>query len=187
MKKRDIILDFTTLLDVTLILLFFFILFSNFQVTDAKEAAGQKMQEAQNLYSEGQALQEQVKEELEHIRESESRYGENVEGILEFNNGLNLKLILEVADEDSWQVNVFKGQDSVGSIDCDSDITKGLFKLLENAGYTTKDTIICDYIYDASQPGSLVAYRVMTEVIKEVKQEYRYLYYSETDISILED
>ena len=38
MNKREIILDFTSLLDVIMIILFFFILFSHLETEDAKTA-----------------------------------------------------------------------------------------------------------------------------------------------------
>ncbi len=41
MKVREIILDFTSLLDVVMIILFFFILFSSFDVETATEKANQ--------------------------------------------------------------------------------------------------------------------------------------------------
>lgn len=187
MKRRDVILDFTTLLDVALILLFFFILFSNVQVTDATAAAEQKQQEAESLMADAKDMQEQAGKELEHIKEAEDRDGENIEGILEFDRGLNVKFILEVEDENNWQLRVYKGQDKLGDIHCKDNVAIDLMELMDNAGYGAKDTLICDYIYDASKPGSLAAYRSMADVIEEVRQRYEYFYYSETDISVLED
>ncbi|MBQ4282813.1 MAG: hypothetical protein IJB96_02670 [Lachnospira sp.] len=187
MKKRDVILDFTTLLDIALILLFFFILFSNLQVTDASDAADKKMQEAESLYSQAENMHEQLENELEHIKEAPDRDGENIDGILEFDKGLNVKFILEVQSENVWELNVYKGQESIGDIRSDSNVAVEVIKLLEHSGYEPGDTLICDYIYNASQPGTLAAYRAMTEVIKSVKQEFKYFYYSETDISMMED
>ena len=45
-KKKDLILDFTSLLDVVMLLLFFFILFSRFDVSRARTAADDAKAEA---------------------------------------------------------------------------------------------------------------------------------------------
>lgn len=187
MKIRDVILDFTTLLDITLILLFFFVLFSNVQVTDAASNASQKMQEAESLMADAQGMQEELSAELEHIKGAADRDGENIEGILEFDKGLNIKFVLDITNESTWQLNVYRGQEGIGNISCESDIGEELLELMEEEQYDANDTLICDYIYDGAKPGSLSAYRTMEDVIKTVKQKYKYFYYSETDISVLED
>ena len=46
MNKREIILDFTSLLDVIMIILFFFILFSHLETEDAKLALEAAQQNA---------------------------------------------------------------------------------------------------------------------------------------------
>ena len=45
MKKRDVILDFTSLLDVTLIVIFFFVLFSHLDSQENKARTDAKVQE----------------------------------------------------------------------------------------------------------------------------------------------
>lgn len=187
MKKRDVILDFTALLDVTLILLFFFILFSNLQVTDAADEAQHKMAEAENLMAEAQEFQDMLSQELEHIKDSSDRQGANIESILEFDKGNNLKLVLDVNDAYSWTLRVFKGDRDIAVISASDSVYDKLKDAIGNAEYTTSDTIICDYVYDASQPGSLAAYRAVDSAIRELKYDYKYFYYSETDISIWED
>ena len=105
MKRKDVVLDFTPLLDVTLILLFFFLLFSTFEVESAKaelnnqvEAAEKQMQEANSKYEEANALAEQLKEDLEIVENASNRQASNIEALLEFNRGANVKLILSMKD-----------------------------------------------------------------------------------------
>ena len=58
-------------------------------------------------------------------------------------------------------------------------------KLFEQ--YTPEDTLFCEFILDGSKAGTASAYRTIDKAIKFVRSTYSNLYYSETDISIVED
>ena len=71
MKKRDVILDFTSLLDVTLIVIFFFVLFSHLDSQENKARTDAKVQElevaiqeAEDRESEADALAKQLENEI---------------------------------------------------------------------------------------------------------------------------
>ncbi|MGO5020539.1 hypothetical protein ACTQ32_12145 [Roseburia faecis] len=71
MRKRDIVLDFTSLLDVTLIVIFFFVLFSHLDEQENKARTESKVQElevaiqeAEDRESEADKLIEQLENEI---------------------------------------------------------------------------------------------------------------------------
>ena len=119
-KKKDLILDFTSLLDVVMLLLFFFILFSRFDVKNTQTAADDAKAEAaaQIALAEAEAREKteeakkskvryddlikentELQERLEHnIRIVDQVTSQEADEIVAFNSGNNLKLILTEAD-----------------------------------------------------------------------------------------
>lgn len=127
MNKRQIILDFTSLLDVIMIILFFFILFARIETDNAKavldgDKAALEEQQAQLTEQQSQIelqqiqLQEDkekyevlIQEEEDYLNElnsSESAAAMNVAGIHEFSQGTNLKINLNM-NNDNWRLDVF--------------------------------------------------------------------------------
>lgn len=115
-KKKDLILDFTSLLDVVMLLLFFFIIFSRFDVTRAETEADNAKTEAEAQVA---IAESQAQEKIEEAKKSKEQYDILVEEnselqdqleheinivnqvtpdeakeIITFNRGNNLKLIL---------------------------------------------------------------------------------------------
>jgi len=71
MKKREILLDFTSLLDVVLIMLFFFILFGSLDVEQAKTSAQEKEAEYNEKVNELESERIQLEQEYLDITQSE--------------------------------------------------------------------------------------------------------------------
>ena len=200
MKRKDVLLDFTPLLDVTLILLFFFLLFSTFEMEEAKmqldaqiEAAQEQYAEAENRmeeanakYAEADALTEQLREDLTIIESASERQASNVEALLEFNRGANIKLILSMND-DGAVLRVFQGETLITTTTPDGDLAGIICAALKESGYTEQDTVLCEFILDGSEAGTATAYRKIKQNLMYVKGEFNYFYYSETDISMGED
>lgn len=193
MKKRDILLDFTSLLDVTLILIFFFVIFShmdNAQNTAKREEKEAELESQLNdaMERESQAadLMEQLEHELGIVQDADDRAKDNVEEILEFAKGTNLKFILEM-NGDEWTLVAAGKNDMVSKISESDNIVRKLREVLVNADYDSEDTILCEFIYNGSQANTVSAYRKITKAIKELQKTYTYLYFSETDISVGED
>lgn len=199
-RKRDLFLDFTSLLDITLIILFFFIMFSHMEIADSKATADALMAKAEVAMSQAEAreqsavkkmqetedLEEQLNDELELVRQANEREAENLEAMLEFGRGHNIKMLLKM-ENDSWTLNVYSGDELISVIASASNISQGLIDVLTDAGYTSSDTLFCEFILDGSQAGTASAYRTITRAIIEACNTYGHLYYSETDISLLED
>lgn len=73
MKKRQIILDFTSLLDVIMIILFFFIIFSNLETDNLKKDLEDKQQQVSAKLEEAKAKNDKADELLGEAQEKMSR------------------------------------------------------------------------------------------------------------------
>ena len=190
MKKRDVILDFTSLLDVTLIVIFFFVLFSHLDSEENKTRTDAKMQEleiaiqeAEDREEKASALGEQLENEISIVKEYSDRQGSNVSEILEFNRSENVKMILDMTSE-NWSVRVIKGDSVISTVVGSDNIGSDLKDVLSKAGYDNTETIFCDLVFDGSLPGTASAYRTIKRGMEDVSKDYRYFYSSETDLSI---
>ena len=190
MKKRDVILDFTSLLDVTLIVIFFFVLFSHLDSQENKARTDAKVQElevaiqeAEDRESEADALAKQLENEISIVKEYSNRQASNVSEMLEFNRSENIKIILDM-NADNWSVRVIKGDLVISTVMGSDNIGIDLKKALVDAGYDNTKTIFCDFVFDGSLPGTASAYRQIKKGIEDVSKEYNYFYSSETDLSI---
>lgn len=190
MKKRDVILDFTSLLDVTLIVIFFFVLFSHLDSQENKARTDAKVQElevaiqeAEDRESEADALAKQLENEISIVKEYSNRQASNVSEMLEFNRSENIKIILDM-NADNWSVRVIKGDLVISTVMGSDNIGIDLKKALVDAGYDNTKTIFCDFVFDGSLPGTASAYRQIKKGIEDVSKEYKYFYSSETDLSI---
>ncbi len=192
MKKREPVLDFTSLLDVTLIIIFFFVLFShlddeeNKNRTDAVIREYQAaMQEAEKRETEADGLKQQLEQELSVVREYSDKKADEISEILEFNKSGNLKLILDVdeADPTKWKLRAIRGA-SVHFMEGSPEIGTELIELLETLGYEQDVTMFCDLVFDGNAPGTLTAYKILSLNLNEVRKKYPHLYTSETDLSI---
>lgn len=190
MRKRDIVLDFTSLLDVTLIVIFFFVLFSHLDEQENKARTESKVQElevaiqeAEDRESEADKLIEQLENEIAIVQDYSERQASNVSEMLEFNRSENIKIILDM-DSTKWSVRIIKAENILATIEGKENISNEIKQVLSDAGYDNTKTIFCDLVFDGSLPGTASAYRNITKSIREVSEEYRYMYTSETDLSI---
>lgn len=193
MKKRDVILDFTSLLDVTLIVIFFFVIFSHLDTEENRAKTEAKVEELETAIEEAEEreviaeeLIAQLEKEIEIVRESDGRQASNVEEILEFGKSGNIKIILFMQDK-GWMLRINCKEEVVAEISSTENVGEELRTAIQNAGYSADDTVFCDFVFDGSLPGTASAYRKITKGLDEVEKTYKYLYYSETDLSIGEE
>ena len=193
MKKRDIILDFTSLLDITLIVIFFFVLFSHLDSEENKAITEAKVKELEIAIEKADAkeanaaeLVEQLEQEIRIVREVDERQAANVEELLSYQKSGNIKMIL-VMQENGWIVRVQSKQSVVAEIDAQAQIGEQLITAIQVAGYDVEDTILCDFIFNGLLRGTASAYRTIKKGLHLVEKEYPFLYYSETDLSIGEE
>jgi len=190
MNKRDIFLDFTSLLDVTLIVIFFFVIFSHLDSEENKNATEQKLDEMQQAIAEAESkefeaneLIEQLENEIDMVRDSDENEAEILEEMIEYSRSANIKIIVSVND-DGWSARVSYKEEVVAVLDEDSDIEAEITKILDDAGYDENSTIFCDFIYDGSVPKTNKAYRRITKAIDNLTKDYENLFCSKTDLSI---
>ena len=123
MKKRQINLDFTSLLDVIMIILFFFIIFSSLETDNLKkdledkqqqvsaelEEAKAKNNKADELLGEAQKKNEQADKRLEEANSAVDRSGDNADAIMDFSENKDLKLHLDMNGENGWTLKFAYG------------------------------------------------------------------------------
>lgn len=189
MKKRDIFLDFTSLLDVTLIIIFFFVLFSHLENEENKALTEEKTAQLQEQIEIAEAREEEASElisqltqQIEIVKDLDERQAENMEAMLEFVTGKNLKLVLDLSQTERV-IRVDKDNKVIAEININEDVTTELLKAMELAGYTKEDTIFCDIVYDGLSNGSNKAYKTIMAALDDVKSTYPNMYYSVTNIS----
>ena len=203
MNKREIILDFTSLLDVIMIILFFFILFSHIETADAKLAlqkaqeradslsaeAEQKIEAADDLLSE---LEEKEKSAEEKLREADlagERQGQNVSGIMDFSKNINIRIVLNVEQEnDSWNLGIYRGDDLLSQIEGDSDAKKmsdEFSDLISDIGYTSDNTLLCIFVYDGGKSGTRRPFLTTEKMLEELQKQYEHFFYSKINLNQL--
>lgn len=190
MKKKDIFLDFTSLLDVTLIIIFFFVIFSHLDSEENKAFVEEKVNEletsiyeAEQRESDARDLLQAVEEELEMVRNVDKRQSLNLEAMIEYVQGANIKIILDIED-DVWNIRIIHNGKLLDKITKEKPVGEQLIQVFQKAGYKKEDTIFCDFTFDGSVPGTAKAYNMIKKGLDEVKEEYGYMYFSETDLSI---
>lgn len=193
MKKREIFLDFTSLLDVTLIVIFFFVLFSHLDSEENKKMTEAKVNELEVAIEEAEdreayaiELSEQLETEIQIVRDSDERQASNIEEILEYGKSGNIKIIL-LMQEKGWKIRINCKEEVVAEINSNENVGESLLKAIQKTEYAEEDTVFCDFVFDGSLPGTASAYRKITKGLEQVEEEYKYLYYSETDLSIGEE
>ena len=192
MKLREIILDFTSLLDVFMLILFFFILFSHFEVEEAKNTADQAMQDAAALSESAEAMIEQAEEELSVLEEVSHGKAVDLTALMELSRGtlIQSKLIME-ASGDFWtlefrrkeEVSGQENQIAVLEQDAHQEISQKIIIILQKQGYEQEDKIPFLFFYDGTEIGSETAFNTIHEAFREVRRTYPHFYCIELDIS----
>ena len=186
---KELLLDFTPLLDVTMILLFFFVLFSRIGVDGIRQEAAQNMQDAKALHTEAvqmmsdaEALQADAADQLAILAEADVRAAEAAEAMIAFSRGENYRLRLKM-ETDGWVLRIYQGKNIVGALTDSKTFTEDLKDSLDRAGWKTADTLLCEFCYEAADPGSRAAYRRVSSALKEIRKQYPHVYISEIDLS----
>lgn len=190
MKIREIILDFTSLLDVFMLILFFFILFSHFEVEEAKETASQALDEANAIAETAESMFQQAEEELNLLEEINHGKAVDLTALMEISRGtvIQSKLILDESG-DTWTFYLkrldekSKQEISLAEFTEQDDIGKELNLILINQHYETEDKIPFLFLYDGTQIGSETACNTVNEAFRQVRQTYPHFYCMELDIS----
>lgn len=196
MKKRTFDTDFTSLLDITIILLFFFIIYSRLDTNQSqsnaeqtmKEAqevlsnAEQMMQDAEELHQTAEALQQEAEQQLAILEEANQDAAAMAEGINQYRTGENHISLLLLPHGKQLMLEIKKNDESLGIWETEH-ITKSLiFDEFVKAGYNRDSYIFCDLIYNSSDENTHSDVSTIREVLDDVRREFKYLYKSETDL-----
>ena len=194
-RKRDIILDFTSLLDVIMIILFFFILFSHFETIEAKSqmaeaeaaaesaslAADKRKEEAEQQLKMAEEAEKRAQQAYERLEAAGQREAANYDAFQEFEAGENLRIELFMKAE-GWTLGIMKGE-YAGAVHSGEPLVPALRSTLSAAGCTPEKTMLCTFSFDASSPGTKAAYDSISAAFTELRKEYTHLYISESDES----
>lgn len=197
MKVREIILDFTSLLDVMMIILFFFVLFSKVDVENATEKANQAqasyntmMEEAEKTQQENEREQqewrEKASEEWDRILSADANAVNNQKALSEYNEGAGVYFNLQgVESSNVWSLSVLSGTRKTGTISSEErrDIRGKIKECLKKSGYSTDDVIISTLTYDGDSYGTETVVPMIENAITDVQREYKCLYFTTINIS----
>jgi len=194
-KRRDIILDFTSLLDVIMIILFFFILKSHFQAEEAKmkmataqsaadeqsAEAEQREREAERLISQASEAEKRAMDAYNRLADQDKRSAQNYDAFEAFEAGRHLRLFLN-EKRGTWFLHLDQGGEIV-SVPVGDSFADEFSTAFETFGYTQDSTILCELMFDATARGSRGAYETVSAVLRDLCGQYPFLYLSEYDES----
>lgn len=190
MKIREIILDFTSLLDIFMLILFFFILFSHFEVEEARETANQALDEAAALSETAEEKLQQAEDELALLEEVSHGKAVDMTALMEMSRGTVMQSRLMMDDSgDTWILDLKRLDDktkkeiSLGNLTEQDNLGQELGVILINQHYDTEDKIPFLFLYDGTQIGSEAACNAVNAAFREVRQTYPHFYCMQLDIS----
>lgn len=203
MGKKEIILDFTSLLDIMMIILFFFILFSHVQTESEKlvlqemqeqaeevlAEAEQRLGEADDKMTEAEEKEALASERLAEAELAEERAGQNTDGIIEFTRSANIRIRLQMKEEGNWSLMIYQGDEQLSEITKSSaqEMAEELSNCMIEAGYGKEDTLLCEFIYNGMEVGTNSAYHTVDNMFAVLKNEYGHFFYSTIDLSVFEE
>lgn len=192
MKVREVILDFTSLLDVMMIILFFFILFSKIDVDTATENANKAeasynsmLEETEKEKLENQQEQEEWREkasqEWERLERADENAAKNQEALSAYNEGRGISFNLhDVEKGDIWTLSIIYGNKKLGEISSEEvrDLKEKLKEFINKAGYNTDDVIIGTLTFNGDEYGTEKAVPIVENAIMSIQREYKNLYFT---------
>lgn len=190
MKSKDAILDLTSLLDIVLIILFFFILYTAFNVEKAElradEARGEYEQRTAELEAERTALGEERSElaaEWERLYALDENAVRNQQALIAFNNGAMLSFNLRKEDgSDAWRLGAVRKkspggeEELVGVILPGDDLPASILGILDAAGFAEDDVVIVTFTYNGNVIGTHRLYAEIMKAFQEVQAARKNVY-----------
>ena len=204
-SKREIILDFTPLLDVMMLILFFFILFANTnyqnKIEEANANAQSKIEEAEEAKEEAQSKIdtynekiEELEEELNALDSAGNTNGEAIDSLYKYKQDLFLRLKLKKeeksvgeASKKIWNIHVYYDNNEIGIINdinehSNEKCSNEFLKILSDNKFNKDENLICELIINTSEGGSLESYVYTSEILKRIEKDYKYLFVPQTPI-----
>ena len=183
MRRKDIHLDFTSLLDITLVLLFFFIMAGSFDITAAKAQLAQEKTAVEQAEQAAMEKEAEYQEKIEMAVKLNEKNGQELRAIIEkYKNNKSLKFILNMEDGAHWKLTVKDGSTVIKVLDQNDDIDGAVCAIIEEARQGTSGVVLCDFIYNGDQFGSFAIHSRISDLLRSINN----IYWSETDISTTE-
>ena len=192
MKRRKISLDFTALLDITMIILFFFLINFKFSSDEVKAEAAAQIEEAaaqseqleadrRQFEEEKAEWQKEAEREMEKLREADKNAADNAEALMNFQKGMVLKIDLSMKNRDDWDITVLNGNTVIGEVSSENctDLKNEIITVLYNNGFKKDDVIIAVFMYDLHDNGSGHIHEDFLTQIKDVNGVYEKFYCAE--------
>ena len=204
MKNKDVILDFTSLLDIVLLILFFFILYSAFNVQEAETRADAARaayeQELGALQDKKAGLEEErarlraegskLRTEWERVLALDENAGRNQQALIAFDQGAMLAFNLQKEDDsDAWTLNAVRksaaeGEDeTVGTVRPGDDLYGSIVGILDSAGYGKDDVLIITFTYNGNVIGTHRLYVEIMKAFRAVQKERKNVYLTAINVS----
>ena len=200
--KSKISLDFTSLLDITMIILFFFLINFKFSVDDIKAEANDQMEAAaaqserleadkQKFEEEKEDWQKQADADLKKIRETDEKAADNAAALLKFKNGDIINIDFDINERYQWEMTVSRGEAVLGVISSSDEAYKEnketyikdeIVTMLNRERFKKDDVIIGVFKYNKKSYGSRFAENIFKEV-KEVEYNFTNFYLAKSAYS----
>lgn len=192
MKRHKISLDFTALLDITMIILFFFLINFKFSSDEVKAEAAAQIEEAaaqseqleadrRQFEEEKAEWQKEAEREMEKLREADKNAADNTEALMNFQKGVIFKIDLSMRNRDDWDITVMNGSTVIGEVSSENcrDLKNEMITILDNNGFKKDDVIIAVFMYDLHDNGSGHIPEDFLPQIKDVSGVYEKFYCAE--------
>lgn len=197
MKNKDVILDFTSLLDIVLIILFFFILFSAFNVEKTGKQYEDKLTaleaEREGLREEQSRIQTEearLQAEWDRVRTLDENAVRNQEALITFDKGGMLCFNLRKEDDsEAWKLSATRKESSsgeeetVGTILPGDDLTASINRIFAEAGYREDEVLLVTFTYNGNVIGTHRLYVEIMKAFRDIQAVRKNLYLSTINIS----
>ncbi len=190
MKIRQIILDFTSLLDIIMIILFFFILFTNMDTETAITKAEEKESEYSNLVEEisreRSDWQDKAEKEWSRIEAVNENAGANQKALLEFDNGAILSMnIIDINSGEDFTVSITENNKKLVQVKWkdSEDFRSQLLNVLKNLDADSGNVIISTLTYDGYSLGTEKAVPLVENAVRDLQEQYKNLYFTTINVT----
>lgn len=185
MKPRDIVLDFTSLLDIIMIILFWFIIQSQNAVEEAKSDASEAKSNAEQIIEDYNDKLDQLDKEWEDAHNANAHAADNQHVLNNFEKGLYLRFDLVKNNQDRWILKVSQDTSFLFEVDLDVGELDAMIsgKLVEN-DIGKNDVIIGLFTFDGNEEDSnLYVSKVKKSLGKLSRSSFTNMYIADNNIS----
>lgn len=192
MKRNRVFLDFTSLLDIIMIILFCFLVSFKNMADDAKATAAEQIAQ----YESDKAELDKERSEFELEKEkwktetdlAGERQGQNVEEIMNFSNSTNIRAVLKVEQENAgWSLEIYQGDELISQIEGSDEqkMSDEFSAVISGQGYNTESTLLCEFIYDGGKNGTRIPFLTTEKMFAVLEKKYEHFFYSKINLNKL--